>query len=527
MLQRPSSLIVLCAAVAAAYPFQQQVLQQSQKGVTAKDESDFNVLHHLSGISPYFQSHGPDVLNPKGCKVANVAILARHGSITANDDEWPETLGPFVKKFTEYDASQIPETSTFSFLRDWTTPVTEDTMEQFTEPGAKDAKKFARELSERYKELLPGNKDPAFKVYSASSSRDTDSAKAFIEGMFPERVLGKKPGQVDLVSVPNKAEKWSSSLTPHKSCDRFDKSVGKPERDAFQKAYTAGMLARYNEHLPGWDWTWTDLIAMQQMCGYETAIRGSSQFCNVFDQNEMEHFEYSQDLHYFYMLGRQNKWSAALGIPWLQIAVNKLAETVEEPVHQKRDYEYMVNNGPTPIEEQKKAKLPKPTSSPNDTLSQPLHIWFTHREEVPLVTGALDLFHQHEPIEEMPLDHINYERVWKTSEIIPFLGHVAIERLQCDEGVVPEAALLKHRKKHKKHHHKHHKGDKDKKPGHPDPEPATVPFVRIIVNGSPQVHPACNDGPDNMCGLEDFIDLVQKLPSTYGDLEKICQVDDK
>jgi hypothetical protein len=39
------------------------------------------------------------------------------------------------------------------------------------------------------------NKAAAYhRVYSASSSRDTDSAKAFIEGMFPERVLGKKPG---------------------------------------------------------------------------------------------------------------------------------------------------------------------------------------------------------------------------------------------------------------------------------------------------------------------------------------------
>jgi len=47
MLQRPSSLVVLCAAVAAAYPFQQQVLQNN--AVTAKDEGDFNVLHHLSG----------------------------------------------------------------------------------------------------------------------------------------------------------------------------------------------------------------------------------------------------------------------------------------------------------------------------------------------------------------------------------------------------------------------------------------------------------------------------------------------
>lgn len=156
-------------------------------------------------------------------------------------------------------------------------------------------------------------------------------------------------------------------------------------------------------------------------------------------------------------------------------------------------------------------KLPKPTSGPNATLSQPLHIWFTHREEIPVVAGALDLFHGHSEKEAaMPLDRINPHRAWKTSEIIPFLGHVALERLQCDESVIdrPDGGET---------------GDEDDQH---KPKPVTRPFVRIIVNGSPQQHLLCNSGPGGSCPLQQFDDIVRALPATYGDLDTVCEEKD-
>jgi acid phosphatase len=32
----------------------------------------------------------------------------------------------------------------------------------------------------------------------------------------------------------------------------------------------------------------------------------------------------------------------------------------------------------------------------------------------------------------MPVDKINYERAWKTSDILPFLANIALERLECN-----------------------------------------------------------------------------------------------
>lgn len=81
-----------------------------------------------------------------------------------------------------------------------------------------------------YPQLLPPNglgkskKDKVktpFKVWSASSSRDINTAKSFVKGAFPRHHRGQNgegDGKyVELVEVDNNNEAWSSSLTPHVS----------------------------------------------------------------------------------------------------------------------------------------------------------------------------------------------------------------------------------------------------------------------------------------------------------------------
>ena len=202
------------------------------------------------------------------------------------------------------------------------------------------------------------------------------------------------------------------------------------------------------------------------------------------------------------------------GIPWIQIATKNLKETrtkhtIVPPVvptasaappnslfnlfkNKKNGGEDKASSTSSSLE------LPKPTQGPNATLPQAFHIWFTHREEVPLVTHALDLFHGHdEATGDMPLDKVNPTRVWKTSEIIPFLGHVSLERMEC-----PAAN------------------------GNQEEQVPTQSYVRIIVNGSPQEQPACHSGPGGSCPLLEFEELVESLPGIYGELSEVCQEKD-
>lgn len=70
----------------------------------------------------------------------------------------------------------------------------------------------------------PGRPCPCFfrpQVWTASSPRDIDSAKAWIQGAFPANQTGKEgegDGEtVQLIEVPNKGfgSSWKESLTPH------------------------------------------------------------------------------------------------------------------------------------------------------------------------------------------------------------------------------------------------------------------------------------------------------------------------
>jgi hypothetical protein len=85
-----------------------------------------------------------------------------------NDDEFPITLGPFLKQFENYDRTAIPQTdgNPLAFLRDWETPMHKDTLEQLTEPGAKDAESFGKQLGDIYSNLLPEDHNEAFRYGS-------------------------------------------------------------------------------------------------------------------------------------------------------------------------------------------------------------------------------------------------------------------------------------------------------------------------------------------------------------------------
>lgn len=79
--------------------------------------------------------------------------------------------------------------------------------------------------------------------------------------------------------------------------------MGSVQSGAWQKKYTAPLISRFNDAAPGFNFTLTDIVGMQQMCGYDYVIRNRTDFCNVFTAEEWLQFEYSNDLMYFYSIG--------------------------------------------------------------------------------------------------------------------------------------------------------------------------------------------------------------------------------
>lgn len=95
-----------------------------------------------------------------------------------NDDEYPETVGPFLSKLKKYKKKNKQSKkkhededggNALAFLKHWKTPVTEDNMEQLTGPGAKDAKVLGQAMGKRYADLIPEKDDPAIKYVPSSA----------------------------------------------------------------------------------------------------------------------------------------------------------------------------------------------------------------------------------------------------------------------------------------------------------------------------------------------------------------------
>ena len=200
-------------------------------------------LDYSSGISPYHDAPGANIRAPKGCNVTAAAFLMRHSSIFANDDEWYDYMEPFVTRVA-VARGDFPANSPLDFLNDWECPINVDNLEQLTGPGEDDAHTMGKRFRYLYPDLFPPRhlgakhaedeqvKTP-FQIWSASSSRDVSTAKAFVRGAFPRRQEGDD-GEGDgkylrLVQVPNNNTDWSASLTPHKVCPRFSKEEGRAD----------------------------------------------------------------------------------------------------------------------------------------------------------------------------------------------------------------------------------------------------------------------------------------------------------
>jgi len=169
------------------------------------------------------------------------------------------------------------------------------------------------------------------------------------------------------------------------------------------------------------------------------------------------------------MVGHGNPLSPYLGFPWLN-TTSQLMSKFHSPRHTSA-------SGDDDI--------------PDDD-GQRFFLSFTHREVPPFIATALGLFNSSNAhAEEFPTDRINWSRSWKMAELIPFLGHVGIEKLTCNTvSLDPE-------------------DDKE--------------YIRIIANSAPRPIPKCQEGPGASCAFDHFVDLVGKGMEIYGDFDGICQ----
>lgn len=89
----------------------------------------------------------------------------------------------------------------------------------------------------------------------------------------------------------------------------------------------------------------------------------------------------------------------------------------------------------------------------------------------------------HPASEPLPLDHRVDGRSWRTSHLVSFLGHVALERFKDDEES----------------------------------------FARVVINGKQEVMGGCDDGVAGSCKWSTFEKWIEERVDRWSDWESVCE----
>ncbi|KAF4338673.1 acid phosphatase [Fusarium beomiforme] len=423
----------------------------------------FDPLLHLPGISPYFDAVGFGLSHaaPEGCTVTAASYLIRHAAIYANDAEYEDYIKPFLYKLEKHRGGF---SGPLEFLNKWHSPIDENHLEDVTPSGKVDAEKVGHHLVKRYRHLASSVK----RVIADTKDRTYDTAKAFLQA-FPE------DGNIEITRFDKKElNNGTRALLPHKACSKFSKSPGTKQQQEFVKNYASGVAKRLLPYTPGdYELAPFDVFALQSICGYESAIRGKkSPICGLFSDAEWLSYEYAWDMKYAHMVGPFNPLSNYLGFPWLN-SQSRLFTKIDEN---------------SDLIGEESSGWPK---------EQRLFFYFTHREVPPFVATALGIFNSssHDGYDEFPTTHVNHVRAWKMSDLIPFLGHVGMEKMTCERPVAKDGTSEKEE------------------------------FIRFIANTAPRPLPLCQNGPGASCPFEEFKKIVDAGMEKYGDFDGICEND--
>ncbi|KAI5809992.1 histidine phosphatase superfamily [Peziza echinospora] len=361
----------------------------------------WNLLYHLGGNSPWIPKIDGIVDGgidpPKGCTVDMVHMMSRHG------ERYP-TQGAGSKMITfvnRVKGSGVELKGPLAFLNNWdflsqdpskhfeqltTTGPYAGTLETFT-TGVK----FLSRYSHLWNDTTPYTHPT--KLWASDCERVIDTAKHFASGFFGLDYVLTKRAELEVISEdPNMA---GETLTPGDTCRLYVEDTidghdqGERKLFEFRSTYVGGIAKRLQKHNPGLVFTDQEIYSMQEMCGFETLVRGCSKWCGIFTEDEWEKFEYARDVIHYYRAGPGNKYAMAMGWLWLNATAN------------------LIQKGPE---------------------AGPLFLSFVHDGDIVPMLASLGLFTDKV---HLPVDHVLKNRLWKTSQIVPMGGRFVFERMTC------------------------------------------------------------------------------------------------
>lgn len=226
-----------------------------------------------------------------------------------------------------------------AFLNNWTY-FTEDPSKDFeqlttTGPYAGTLEAFTTgvRFRTRYEHLLPTDSKTRF--WASDSERVIETARYFASGLFG--LDWEKVGSAELQIIPETLDRRADTLTPGDTCLKYiDDTVEGHDRGVdmlsrFLESYIPAIAERLSseEQNPNINFSNVDIFSMQEMCGFETTVRGSSPWCEVFSEEDWDGFEYARDVIHYYRAGPGTPYAGAMGWLWMNATANLLRQGPE------------------------------------------------------------------------------------------------------------------------------------------------------------------------------------------------------
>ncbi|OJJ47345.1 hypothetical protein ASPZODRAFT_16025 [Penicilliopsis zonata CBS 506.65] len=435
-----------------------------------------NPLIYSGGNTPYWagpNTFGIDSDVPDQCTVQQAAYVVRHGSRFPDSGSYGDWVEIYDKIQIAVKGSGFAARDALSFIADWE-PVLTDTalqMSQESRTGWKEATDLGYQLRSRYPTFYTDG-EPFYiwaNQYASpiNESRVVQTARAFAWGYLYE--FAEAYGTVVSVNSTGSVSAIGNSLGPSDSCPLYAAtSSGGDNVTDFDATWLPATTARVNKLVSGnLTFSETDVTFFPYLCAYESQILGRlSPWCDVFTQDELKNYAYSQDLAYFYEVGPGSVGPAkTLFLPFL----NSLMELFTKGPGQ-------VGTGPNGTQ----------FNVPN------LIMAFLNDDQIAEMTAAMGIF---EAEGFLPDDHIPTDHLYQVAHFITMRGTVAFEILNCTES--------------------------ESKSGKEEENDA---YLRLRFNDAVWPLPFCQSGPGKSCLLSEYTQYISEKNKAAGNFIDYCNV---
>ncbi|KAJ6595075.1 phosphoglycerate mutase-like protein [Mycena vulgaris] len=378
-------------------------------GTSGKAGNDFDVVHQFGSLGPWrsVESFGlPDASAkiPSNCKLDQVHLVHRHGARYPTTGAPPSAFATLLHGLAS--TTGVNATGPLAFLSTWEYKLGAEILTPF---GRSQLFDLGVGFRVKYGELLKGFSDlPVFRT--TSEGRMVDSALHFAAGFFGVQTFAEDYHQ--LIEIEELG--FNSTLAPYDTCPNANNDVaafGTTQGLKWATIYLAAAQKRLTPYLSGMPLSPSILVAMQQLCAYETVSLGYSMFCDLFTEEEWLGFSYLNDLLFWYSFGPGNPAVSAQGIGYVQELVSRLTKT------RITKFETTVNQ--TLV-----------SSNVTFPLDQPIYVDATHDTVISAIVTAMN-FTSLAANGPLPTDHIPDNHSYIVNNLVPFASNLVGQVLSC------------------------------------------------------------------------------------------------